>query len=111
MITTAEQRVDMERHRAVHEAMNWVKAGIPSLAVTILLDSIHRQARWTPHGAGYEARVRHLYVWPPPDPIFELPARTCFDCGHYTESYCRLFAEQIDSELFSARDCDGFEAS
>ena len=42
--------------------------------------------------------------------IFEFPnLRTCFRCVHYTESYCRLFDEQIDSETFAAKDCPGFE--
>ncbi len=37
------------------------------------------------------------------------PVRTCFACVHYVESYCRLFDEAIDSELYAARDCVGFE--
>jgi len=112
-ISTAEQRVDMERHRAVREAMAWVRSkdsyGEDAIgsAVAGLLDSVHRQARWSPHGTGYEPRVRHSYRWT----RRPVARRTCFDCNHYTENYCRLFAEQIDSEVYAARDCDGFEAS
>ena len=112
--TTSEQRVVMERHRAVREAMAWLRfrdevgEEVIHTIVAGLLDSVHRQARWTPHGPGYDGHVRHTYTW---TTQHSAPPRTCFDCDHYTESYCRLFAERIDSELYAARDCDGFEAS
>lgn len=37
--------------------------------------------------------------------------RSCFLCAHYDydHSRCRLFDEPIDSELFAARDCAGYE--
>lgn len=36
---------------------------------------------------------------------------TCFHCAHYTESYCRLFDEPIESEIEAAKDCNGFEVA
>lgn len=38
-------------------------------------------------------------------------AQTCFRCQHYDEpkTTCLLFDEQIDSELYAARDCPGYE--
>ena len=37
--------------------------------------------------------------------------RSCFDCVFYLfeTSHCDLYDERIDSELFAARDCDGYE--
>lgn len=37
--------------------------------------------------------------------------RSCFQCAYYSENYCHLFEEQIDSELFAAADCDAFETN
>lgn len=43
--------------------------------------------------------------------VIDFPVkRTCFLCAHYVESYCRLFDVPIDSEIYAARDCNGFEA-
>lgn len=45
--------------------------------------------------------------------LVQLPLRprSCFDCVHFSEarSTCELFAEVIDSELFAAADCEGYE--
>lgn len=38
-----------------------------------------------------------------------LPRRTCFKCKHYFLSWCGLFQEPIDSEIFSAKDCEDYE--
>lgn len=37
--------------------------------------------------------------------------KTCFSCLHYAEEEgrCQLFDEYIDSEIFAARDCPGYE--
>lgn len=40
--------------------------------------------------------------------------RSCWLCQHQTidqrsVSYCELFGESIDSEIFAARDCAGYE--
>lgn len=44
------------------------------------------------------------------DNVVPLPVlRTCFRCSHYLENYCRLFDEQIDSEIYAAKNCAGFE--
>lgn len=39
------------------------------------------------------------------------PPKTCFKCKHYDEpaQECTLFAEKIDSELYAALDCEGYE--
>ena len=44
--------------------------------------------------------------------VIELfPPRTCFACAHYVAevSRCFLFDEPIDSELYAAKDCNGYE--
>lgn len=49
-------------------------------------------------------------IEPPTGQVIEFPARrSCFLCAHYTESYCQLFDEHIDSEIFAAKDCHGYE--
>ena len=42
--------------------------------------------------------------------------RTCFTCEHYAwnafgNGRCELYDEPIDSEIFAARDCAGYEHS
>lgn len=44
--------------------------------------------------------------------VIEFPVqRTCFKCEHYTENYCQLFDTPIDSELYAAKDCAGYEVT
>lgn len=48
------------------------------------------------------------------DNLIHLPVqRTCFRCEHFLtlESHCRLFDEQIDSEIYAAKDCPGYEVA
>ena len=35
--------------------------------------------------------------------------RTCFLCTHYGMSRCELYDEPVQSEIYSARDCPGYE--
>lgn len=40
--------------------------------------------------------------------------RSCFQCEHYEffpigPGHCHLFDEAIDSEIYAARDCAGYE--
>ena len=39
--------------------------------------------------------------------------RSCFKCEHYVSevSRCFLFDEPVDSELYAARDCNGYEVA
>lgn len=58
-------------------------------------------------GDGDSDNVIYLPILPP-------RPRTCFDCDHmgvaaHGTSWCLLFDEQIDSELYAAKDCNGFE--
>ena len=47
--------------------------------------------------------------------VIHLPIEvTCFQCQHYAFNFlgsgrCQLFDEEVDSEIFAARDCAGFE--
>lgn len=51
--------------------------------------------------------------------VFYLPERperpqTCFECDHLGiawggSSWCLLYDEGIDSEIYAAKDCPGFE--
>jgi hypothetical protein len=46
--------------------------------------------------------------------LIEFPnKRSCFKCEHYASevSRCFLFDEQIDSEIFAAKDCNGYEVA
>lgn len=36
-------------------------------------------------------------------------AKTCFTCIHHFGTRCQLFDEQIDSEIYAAADCSGYE--
>lgn len=40
-----------------------------------------------------------------------MAAKTCFNCQHYDEPVrvCRVFDEQIDSEIFAAEECPAYE--
>lgn len=37
--------------------------------------------------------------------------RSCFKCAHHSAvlSRCLLFDEAVDSELYAAKDCNGYE--
>lgn len=39
--------------------------------------------------------------------------RTCWKCIHYApeQNRCLLFDAPIDSEVYAAKDCDGFEVA
>ena len=42
--------------------------------------------------------------------VVEFPqVRTCFLCRNYGESRCLLYDEPIESEIFSARNCPGYD--
>lgn len=47
--------------------------------------------------------------------VIHLPIEvSCFQCQHYDFHFlgpgrCQLFDEDIDSEIYAARDCAGFE--
>lgn len=46
--------------------------------------------------------------------VIEFPdRRSCFKCIHYADwaSHCELLDEEIDSEIFAARHCNGYETS
>jgi hypothetical protein len=52
-----------------------------------------------------DAPKTHLSVQVVPIPI----AKTCFTCVHHLDTRCMLFDEQIDSEIYAAADCSGYE--
>ena len=61
--TTQEQRVDWERHQAIHEAVDMIHMGFPDVALTRLIASVHKQARWS-NSDDYTARG--VTTWPHP---------------------------------------------
>lgn len=46
--------------------------------------------------------------------VIEFPGRrSCFTCEHFSTvlSRCFLFDEPVDSEVYAARDCNGYEVA
>lgn len=40
--------------------------------------------------------------------IIPFPERSCFSCVYYGDSYCMAFDEPVESEIYSAVDCQEY---